>query len=156
MINFLKRRETQRKYYKKHTQKIKLQKKNYREKNKEYYINYRKQHSEKEKIRVKKWSQENSQKIKIYIKRNRLKKYGITVETYNRMLKLQDGICAICLKKESVNINGKIKELSVDHNHTTGIVRQLLCDNCNKAIGFLKEDILSAKNLVNYLIKWKQ
>jgi hypothetical protein len=63
------------------------------------------------------------------------KDYGITIEQYDAMLAAQGGVCAICKKPRA---NGH--RLHVDHNHTTGEVRGLLCVTCNSAIGTLKED----------------
>ena len=39
----------------------------------------------------------------------------------------------------------------VDHNHSTGKIRALLCSNCNTAIGLLKEDIPRVERLIEYL-----
>jgi hypothetical protein len=61
-------------------------------------------------------------------------KFGITPEQYQEMLKAQNGVCAICFQKETR------RALSVDHNHITGKVRGLLCDDCNHGIGKLKTD----------------
>jgi len=97
---------------------------------------------------------ENSESIKAYdamrrqrdalkIKDQRLqRKYGITLDQYNDMIKQQNGVCAICNKP------GK---LVVDHNHGTGRVRGLLHTSCNRAIGYLQdkhEIILSAASYV--------
>ena len=43
------------------------------------------------------------------------------------------------------------KALGVDHNHSTGKVRGLLCTNCNRALGYLKESEESVINLLNYI-----
>lgn len=51
--------------------------------------------------------------------------YGITAEEYDAILDHQEGRCAICLKPP------KAKRLAVDHDHRTGLVRGLLCTNCN-------------------------
>lgn len=48
-------------------------------------------------------------------------------------------------------MKGNVIPLSIDHNHTTGKIRALLCNNCNAAIGFLKEDPLIARAVANYL-----
>lgn len=62
--------------------------------------------------------------------------YGITQEQYNDMLEVQEFACAICGHKDTMwKIN-----LCVDHDHSTGKVRGLLCDPCNTAIGHLKDD----------------
>lgn len=63
--------------------------------------------------------------------RERLKgQYGITVEQYEEMLASQNGVCAICQ-----NPPAKKQRLHVDHCHTTGRVRALLCWTCNTQLG---------------------
>ena len=65
-----------------------------------------------------------------------MRKYGITEQKYNDMFADQDGCCAICgLHQVALN-----ESLHVDHNHSTGAVRGLLCRSCNTGIGLLKED----------------
>lgn len=80
-------------------------------------------------------------------------KYNITLEKYEEMLALQRGLCAICRHPEIAKAkDGKtIKRLSVDHNHATGEIRGLLCDNCNKAVGCMQDDILRLQSAINYL-----
>ncbi len=56
------------------------------------------------------------------------RRYGITLIDYNRMLKEQVGVCAICGHPPKKN------RLSVDHDHKTGQVRGLLCVRCNRAL----------------------
>lgn len=73
--------------------------------------------------------------------------YGITLNDYNDMLERQNQCCAICQKHKS-NFS---KALAVDHCHNTGKVRGLLCTNCNRALGNLKDSIVNAKNAVKYL-----
>jgi hypothetical protein len=75
------------------------------------------------------------------------KAYGIDIDQYNTMLELQGTSCAIC-KKHSSTFK---KALAVDHCHTTDKVRGLLCVNCNRAVGNLKDSIDLAKNLISYL-----
>lgn len=60
--------------------------------------------------------------------------YGITIEDYDRMFAEQNGLCAICGKTDS-------RRLSVDHNHVTGKVRELLCHTCNMNVGFAENTI---------------
>ena len=48
---------------------------------------------------------------------------------------------------------GRIKSLSVDHCHTTGKVRGLLCQSCNTGIGLLKEDTKLFMAAIEYLEK---
>ena len=80
------------------------------------------------------------------------RKYNLSVEDYDKLLIEQNGVCAICKESETANgSNGKLKPLSVDHNHETKKVRGLLCHNCNMAIGNLKESCERAKSLIEYL-----
>lgn len=76
-------------------------------------------------------------------------KYGITPEKYNEMLENQGGVCAIC--KTKPQFDTRKKRLSIDHCHTTGKVRGLLCDACNRGIGMLKDDTSVLMNAINYL-----
>jgi len=75
-----------------------------------------------------------------------VKKYGITVDDYERMYKEQGGKCAICEEKYD--------SLVVDHCHTTGKVRSLLCNNCNSGFGYFKEDSKRLNNAIKYKELW--
>lgn len=75
-------------------------------------------------------------------------RYGLTVEKFNEMLVAQDWKCAIC--GASAPDHHK-KRLNVDHCHKTGIVRGLLCDACNRAIGLLKDDPELMKKAISYI-----
>jgi len=66
--------------------------------------------------------------------------FGITGEEYSRMFESQGGVCAICDQPEFASRNGAVIQLSVDHDHTTGVVRQLLCSACNKAVGYFRDN----------------
>lgn len=64
------------------------------------------------------------------------KKYGITIDDYEKLRLQQNDSCAICGLTEEEN--GKL--LAIDHNHKTKKVRELLCSGCNLIVGALKED----------------
>lgn len=81
-----------------------------------------------------------------------LREFGMTLEEYNLMLYDQDHKCAICGKSEKENK----KALAVDHSHITGKVRELLCNNCNAAVGFLQDSPEIARLMVGYLEKHKE
>jgi len=72
-------------------------------------------------------------------------KYGITLSQYDEMFNKQNGRCAICGLTSKAN-------LSVDHNHSTGTVRGLLCNNCNRGIGYLKDSIELLASANSYLL----
>lgn len=81
------------------------------------------------------------------------RKYNMSLEEYNDILKKQNGICAVCGESENCNRN---KFLAVDHCHDTNKIRGLLCTNCNRAIGLLKENIETLYKIIEYLKKHKQ
>ena len=70
-------------------------------------------------------------------------KYGLTLEALDKLFFDQKGLCAICKKSN--------KRLTVDHCHTTGKVRGLLCDSCNGALGRLGDDIEGLERAIQYL-----
>lgn len=74
------------------------------------------------------------------IRNNNLKrKYGMTSEEYEAMSAEQGHVCAICGEPETLVRKGQAERLSVDHCHTTGEVRGLLCAHCNHGIGKFKD-----------------
>ena len=79
-------------------------------------------------------------------------KYGLSIEAYNLLWCLQRGKCAICGNPETNKSNiGKERRLAVDHDHETGEVRSLLCNDCNIALGKLKDDPLLLSAAKDYL-----
>ena len=75
-------------------------------------------------------------------------KYGITHEDYLKLLHKQQGKCAVCFAKASDQYHGC---LDVDHNHNTGEVRGLLCNNCNRLLGFAGDSSEVLQNASDYL-----
>ena len=75
---------------------------------------------------------------------NRLKRTGVTDEQYQTQLLKQNGVCAICGNECS-------KALAADHNHETKEFRGLLCNACNRGIGYLKDDVELLQKAINYL-----
>lgn len=82
---------------------------------------------------------------------NRYKRLGVYPDEYQSMLSVQKGLCAICGKEETSTIRGKVRQLAVDHCHTTGKIRGLLCGNCNRALGLLKEEPDRVKSMLKYI-----
>ena len=75
--------------------------------------------------------------------------YGLTRDDWNRMYESQEGKCGICRKDlpDKINTRGEMRNSAcVDHDHETGVVRGILCHDCNLGIGYLKhdEDLLRA------------
>lgn len=99
----------------------------------------------KSKIRNKDTYQQYRIKTAESSRRSYLKKtWGITLEEFNELKDSQDSLCAIC------KINADI--LHIDHNHQTGKIRSLLCNNCNRGIGHLKESPVILHAAIEYLI----
>ncbi len=71
--------------------------------------------------------------------------YNISLEKYTTILKSQDGKCAICS-----GTSGK-RSLSVDHNHNSGQIRGLLCDNCNHGLGKFQDNKELLMEAIRYL-----
>ena len=127
--------------------------KNLRKVNKEYH--------ERQKENCRKWARENPEKKKksdresarrrsFVVKRASYlrRRYGITIEEYDKMLEKQNGCCAICgIHCDDI----KSKHLCIDHCHQTGKVRGLLCRSCNAYLGLWKEDINFFKRAILYL-----
>lgn len=89
------------------------------------------------------------------IKKNDLKKFGISLEDYKGKLLAQNGVCAICEKPEIMVLHGKVKTLSVDHDHTTGEVRDLLCSFCNSMLGYGQDNPEILRKAADYLERHK-
>lgn len=105
---------------------------------------------ERKKISKKKYYQ--SEKGKAAKLRGRIKyEYGITMGEYNALMLKQGGVCAVC-GAESLWKNKKVR-LGVDHCHTTGKVRGLLCLNCNFALGSAQNNPELLRKMAAYLEK---
>lgn len=77
-------------------------------------------------------------KMQVYYREKHLEyKYGITLEEYEQLLEQQNHKCAICEIDQKYAENSR---LCVDHNHTTGEVRALLCKKCNQALGLFQDN----------------
>lgn len=74
--------------------------------------------------------------------------YGITTEEYDALMEVQGGACAIC---GSTEWPGKNNTPHVDHCHTTGKIRGLLCGKCNVALGNMDDDPARLRAAADYL-----
>lgn len=137
---------------------------------KQYQFNYnntpeRKQYMKeyKQKVGVK---QKERESVRRYKKRNpdvakngHLKRnFDISLEKFNEMLESQNYVCSICKQPETkiFKKTGKLCDFCVDHCHSTGKVRGLLCWNCNASLGKFKDSIETLENAILYLKKHKE
>ena len=110
--------------------------------------------------RVREWKKNNPEKTKNI---RLLHKFNITLEQYRELLFVQNGVCAICKQEEVISRNGKVLQLSVDHDRRCcpgerscgKCVRGLLCQYCNTALGLMKDDREILKKAINYLERRK-
>jgi hypothetical protein len=104
-------------------------------------------HKERFRIQQKKYYLNNKNKWK---DKDYIKKYNITLIEYNKLFKKQKGCCAICKKHQSLFK----RSLAIDHNHETGVIRDLLCSNCNHMLGHSFENLNVLETAIKYLKKW--
>lgn len=115
---------------------------------------------EKRRLATQKWRQANPEKVRALsarprnyapgqIKRWNLLRYGITPEARDEIWAAQGSACVICRG----DCSGK-REPVIDHCHTTGRVRAMLCLGCNTALGLAKENPERLRALADYAEKW--
>lgn len=80
-----------------------------------------------------------------------IRNYGVTLEDKNRLLKSQNNKCAICGR---ILVIGN-KNTHLDHEHKTGKIRGVLCNQCNHLIGNCFERISILESAICYLTKVK-
>jgi hypothetical protein len=114
--------EQRREYYQKNKEKLKEQQRTY------YYLNY---HKRKERNRDFKLRRE----------------FGLELGEYKRLFLQQNECCAIC----NTHQTEKARLFAVDHSHTTGKIRGLLCINCNTALGHVKDSVSTLEKMISYL-----
>lgn len=79
------------------------------------------------------------------------RKFGISLQEYRVMLDKQGKRCMICGRTPEENG----KALAIDHDHKTGVVRDLLCNNCNACLGFIENNKIDLESLKRYMVKHK-
>ena len=80
------------------------------------------------------------------------RKYGIGVEDRRRMWEEQKGVCKICGNPG----DGRWSQLCVDHDHDTGVVRDLLCRRCNTVLGEVYDNPTLLNRMSDYINQWKE
>lgn len=117
-----------------HKERLVIYRAEYRKRNREKMVEYQKAHKK--------------DKREYYFQRN----HGLGLKDVLEMFDGQGGRCSIC--KKQMNMVGRNGDRAhVDHNHITGKNRGLICDNCNRGLGFFHDNIQSLKFAINYLKK---
>lgn len=105
------------------------------------------QNSAKGKATRKKWwtpGTKEYERCRKHIRKYQLKaNFGLTLEDYDNMVAVQNGVCAICGKT-----NPSENRLAIDHDHKTGEIRGLLCQHCNGCLGWYE---INKQKIKNYL-----
>jgi hypothetical protein len=102
------------------------------------------------------WVAANGEKRKAAVQRygdraqSRFKRYGITRDIYDQMLKAQGGVCAICGKPD------QDRNLHIDHDETTNQIRGLLCNGCNTGIGKFYHNPRLLMAAARFLMKFEE
>ena len=71
-------------------------------------------------------------------------RYGLSEHRFDQLMVAQSGVCALCAARPAV---------AVDHDHTTGKVRGLLCHQCNIGLGHFADDHDRLQKAIDYLRK---
>lgn len=77
--------------------------------------------------------------------------YGITLDDYNRILAEQGNCCAICRKPAPEPVIGR--RFHLDHDHSTNVIRGILCTHCNQGLGYFTDDEVKLMAAIKYLRK---
>lgn len=106
---------------------------------------------------ARKWQSRQNAFPSMERERNFKRKYGITIEEYNKKLEEQNFICEICGNKETSTDgkNGSTRKLAIDHCHNSLKIRGLICNRCNTTLGKVKDNIELLEKMKQYLIKHK-
>ena len=110
--------------------------------------------------RVKKWQHENAERLNAYRREHNAtperkralrngyyrRTFGITTDDVDALIEKQGGVCAICGRAPT-----RLASWHVDHCHETGIVRGILCIDCNQGIGKFHEDPQRLRDAAAYL-----
>ena len=95
---------------------------------------------------MREWRAKNPERNKQTSRRAKIKKaYSISLEEYDKIFKSQGGLCAICYDSE------KGKRLAVDHCHSTGKIRGLLCQTCNRGLGMFYDNPVLLRRAISYV-----
>lgn len=134
-------RESKRRYYERNKEKVKAAAKEYRKKHPQKYL-----------LRNREYQRERYKADPNYWRSLSIKKrYGITLDEFDRLIAAQGNACAICRRPMD-----QIERKCIDHCHRTGKVRGVLCQGCNVGIAHLQDDPLVALRASEYLARHRK
>lgn len=113
---------------------------------------YQAQHKAECAERMAAWNKANPERAyKSARKRHLRRKYGLTPEEFTTLLAIQGNSCSICQGQFL-----STKATRVDHDHSSGEVRGILCHNCNALLGHAKDSTLVLESAISYLSSFKK
>ncbi len=83
-----------------------------------------------------------------------VRKYGLSLDAVRALLEAQGGVCAICGAELAIEQRGRSHQgtvPNVDHDHSTGSVRGILCHFCNAGLGYFRDRRVNLTAAANYL-----
>lgn len=102
-----------------------------------------------DKVKMSRQEFRKANKVRLSVAKNRAK---CPPERFKELFEAQQGQCAICgLHQDKMR-----RRIAIDHNHTTKAIRGLLCDNCNRCLGLLKDSTLILEKALGYLRKYEK
>lgn len=108
------------------------------EQRKAYVKEWQTANKERVKALRRKWKKNNRQKLRAGV-------YGLSLEQHDKMLRDQEGVCAICHQESRRGM------LEIDHCHSSELVRGLLCGSCNRGLGLFHDDPKLLVSAAEYL-----
>lgn len=93
------------------------------------------------------WERENADRLRVQRKNGDIRRYGIEPADFELMLVEQGGLCAICR-----GLDQRGDQLHIDHCHTSGKVRGLLCGRCNRGLGMFLDSPNLLVSAIQYLL----
>lgn len=102
---------------------------------------WREKNAERKRAQQAAWHVANKDRIR---SQKRLKLYGVSDVA---MFAAQGGRCACCQTTITMSAH-------IDHDHTTGKTRGMLCKTCNLALGHALEDPMRLRALADYIDRW--
>lgn len=135
-------------YYQDNKVEIAAKKKQYYQDNKAEIATAQRRYYQDHKAEIIERTKRYGRSHKIETRHNKLiYSYGVGLDEYDKLFTVQEGRCAICGKHQTE----LSKVLSIDHDHRTGKIRGLLCQNCNLALGNVFDDIWILEHAIKYL-----
>lgn len=138
-----KRKSVNQAYYERNKDAFRERKEKWRRENPEAYLKKQREYARKQRQHV------FVDGVKVPGK-PKLNEYNLTQDHYIELHKSQKGSCAICY----TDLNElKSNDIHIDHNHSTGAVRGILCRFCNNGLGMFRDSAKALRSAIDYLEK---